>query len=103
LDCGAAETEAGGVTAEAVEKPKADPWKPEPIREDQVENAVKFLSHPKVRTSPIVHRRSFLEKKGLTGEEIDEAFRRVPVPFLIYSLPWSCEEFFSQLLTVANY
>ncbi|KAJ7945872.1 peroxisomal membrane protein PEX14 [Quillaja saponaria] len=50
----------------------------EPMREDQVENAVKFLSHPKVRGSPIMYRRSFLEKKGLTKEEIDEAFRRVP-------------------------
>lgn len=51
----------------------------EPIREDQVQNAVKFLSHPKVRGSPVMYRRSFLEKKGLTKEEIDEAFRRVPV------------------------
>ncbi|KAK7317183.1 hypothetical protein RJT34_01191 [Clitoria ternatea] len=50
----------------------------EPPREDQVQNAVKFLSHPKVRGSPVVHRRSFLEKKGLTKDEIDEAFRRVP-------------------------
>nr|CAD1822740.1 unnamed protein product [Ananas comosus var. bracteatus] len=53
---------------------------PQPIREDQIENAVKFLSHPKVRDSPVVHRRSFLEQKGLTKEEIDEAFRRVPDP-----------------------
>ncbi|KAK3224959.1 hypothetical protein Dsin_004821 [Dipteronia sinensis] len=52
----------------------------EPIREDQVQNAVKFLSHPKVRGSPVMYRRSFLEKKGLTKEEIDEAFRRVPDP-----------------------
>ncbi|PIA61994.1 hypothetical protein AQUCO_00200169v1 [Aquilegia coerulea] len=52
----------------------------EPIREDQVDNAVKFLSHPKVRGSPVMYRRSFLEKKGLTKEEIDEAFRRVPDP-----------------------
>lgn len=76
------------MTAEALEKPKPDPWKLEsqPIREDQLENAVKFLSHPKVRTSPIVHRRSFLEKKGLTGEEIDEAFRRVPVISWTYQL-----------------
>ncbi|CAI9117358.1 OLC1v1018735C1 [Oldenlandia corymbosa var. corymbosa] len=50
----------------------------EPIREDQVQNAVKFLSHPKVRGSPVMYRRSFLERKGLTKEEIDEAFRRVP-------------------------
>ncbi|XP_057442957.1 peroxisomal membrane protein PEX14-like isoform X3 [Lotus japonicus] len=50
----------------------------EPIREDQVQNAVKFLSHPKVRGSPVIHRRTFLERKGLSKEEIDEAFRRVP-------------------------
>lgn len=58
----------------------------DPIREDQVQNAMKFLSHPKVRTSPIIHRRSFLEKKGLTREEIDEAFRRVPVSDLFFIL-----------------
>ncbi|CAN1774789.1 Peroxisomal membrane protein PEX14 [Linum perenne] len=52
----------------------------EPIREDQVRNAVNFLSHPKVRSSAVIYRRSFLEKKGLTKEEIDEAFRRVPDP-----------------------
>lgn len=52
----------------------------EPIREDQVQNAVKFLSHPKVRGSPVMYRRSFLERKGLTKEEIDEAFRQVPDP-----------------------
>lgn len=51
----------------------------EPIREEQVQNAVKFLSHPKVRGSPVIYRRSFLERKGLSKEEIDEAFRRVPV------------------------
>lgn len=53
----------------------------EPIREEQVQNAVKFLSHPKVRGSPVIYRRSFLERKGLTKEEIDEAFRRVPVSY----------------------
>uniref|UniRef100_A0A5B6ZU44 Peroxisomal membrane protein PEX14 n=1 Tax=Davidia involucrata TaxID=16924 RepID=A0A5B6ZU44_DAVIN len=52
----------------------------EPIREEQVQNAIKFLSHPKVRGSPVIYRRSFLERKGLTKEEIDEAFRRVPDP-----------------------
>ncbi|XP_062230436.1 peroxisomal membrane protein PEX14-like isoform X1 [Phragmites australis] len=51
---------------------------PQPMREEYVQNAVKFLSHPKVRGSPVVYRRSFLEKKGLTTQEIDEAFRRVP-------------------------
>ncbi|KHN34311.1 Peroxisomal membrane protein PEX14 [Glycine soja] len=50
----------------------------QPMREEQIQNAVKFLSHPKVRGSPVMYRRSFLEKKGLTKEEIDEAFQRVP-------------------------
>ncbi|XP_021733632.1 peroxisomal membrane protein PEX14 [Chenopodium quinoa] len=52
----------------------------QPIREDQVRNAINFLSHPRVKGSPVIHRRNFLEKKGLTKEEIDEAFRRVPDP-----------------------
>ncbi|XP_008806902.1 peroxisomal membrane protein PEX14-like isoform X1 [Phoenix dactylifera] len=52
----------------------------EPMREEQVQNAVQFLSHPKVRGSPVIYRHTFLEKKGLTKEEIDEAFRRVPDP-----------------------
>ncbi|XP_015693310.1 peroxisomal membrane protein PEX14-like isoform X1 [Oryza brachyantha] len=53
---------------------------PPAVREDYVQNAVKFLSHPKVRGSPVLYRRSFLDKKGLTKDEIDEAFRRVPDP-----------------------
>ncbi|KAG8053685.1 hypothetical protein GUJ93_ZPchr0001g30463 [Zizania palustris] len=53
---------------------------PQSMREDYIQNAVSFLGHPKVKDSPIFYRRSFLEKKGLTKEEIDEAFRRVPDP-----------------------
>ena len=44
-----------------------------------VRQAVAFLSNPKVKGSPVRFRRSFLEKKGLSAEEIDEAFRRCPV------------------------
>lgn len=62
----------------------------ESMREEQVQNAVKFLSHPKVMGSPVVYRCSFLEKKGLTKEEIDEAFRRVPVRSCsFWSIPYS--------------
>ncbi|CAK9311951.1 unnamed protein product [Citrullus colocynthis] len=50
----------------------------EPVREEQVQNAVTFFSSPSVRGSPVIYRRSFLEQNGLTKEEIDEAFRRVP-------------------------
>ncbi|XP_059652389.1 peroxisomal membrane protein PEX14-like isoform X2 [Cornus florida] len=57
----------------------------EPIRKEQVQNAVMFLSHPKVRGSPIIYRRSFHERKGLTKEEIDEAVRIVPDPTLAVS------------------
>ncbi|KAJ4801200.1 Peroxisomal membrane protein PEX14 [Rhynchospora pubera] len=49
------------------------------VREDQVQKAVQFLSHPKVRSYSVIDRQSFLENKGLSKEEIDEAFRRVPV------------------------
>ena len=49
-----------------------------PFREDQITNAISFLTHPKVSASPIATKRSFLERKGLTAEEIEEAFRRVP-------------------------
>lgn len=31
-----------------------------------------------------MYRRSFLERKGLTKEEIDEAFRRVPVRLILF-------------------
>ena len=48
------------------------------VREDLVQNGVAFLSHPKVRSSPAASKRSFLEQKGLTSNEIDEAFRRAP-------------------------
>ncbi|EIE19534.1 hypothetical protein COCSUDRAFT_48772 [Coccomyxa subellipsoidea C-169] len=48
------------------------------LREDQIQNAVSFLSHPKVRGSSAASKVSFLEKKGLTAAEIEEAFRRVP-------------------------
>ncbi|GLT50347.1 hypothetical protein SLA2020_238380 [Shorea laevis] len=48
------------------------------MREEQVQMAVRFLSHPSVKGSPLESRRSFLARKGLTNEEINEAFHRVP-------------------------
>ncbi|CAM6102132.1 unnamed protein product [Calypogeia fissa] len=80
---GGTSTDTAPPTGDSAGKEKGDNWRfiePQPIREDQVENAVKFLSHPKVKGSPVVYRRSFLERKGLSREEIDEAFRRVPDP-----------------------
>ncbi|XP_078431176.1 peroxin 14 isoform X2 [Wolffia australiana] len=74
-----AQTSSGETSTDAFIKAITAPQE-QPMREEQIQNAVKFLSHPKVRGSPVVYRRSFLEKKGLTREEIDEAFRRVPDP-----------------------
>ncbi|MCO5592034.1 hypothetical protein L7F22_046028 [Adiantum nelumboides] len=66
---------------EDASKPERWPFaESQPIREDQVKNAVDFLSHPKVRGTPMVQRFSFLERKGLSREEIEEAFRRCPDP-----------------------
>ncbi|KAJ4974614.1 hypothetical protein NE237_007788 [Protea cynaroides] len=75
----------------------------EPMREEQVQNAIKFLSHPKVQGSPVIYRRSFLEKKGLTKEEIDEAFRRVPDPTpTVTSVQPATEKQDGQLKSSAN-
>ncbi|XP_062232223.1 peroxisomal membrane protein PEX14-like isoform X3 [Phragmites australis] len=47
------------------------------MREELVQSAVGFLKHPKVVASSDVQRLSFLENKGLTVDEINEAFRRL--------------------------
>ncbi|GAB9464150.1 hypothetical protein Gpo141_00001591 [Globisporangium polare] len=46
------------------------------MREEMVENGVKFLRHPSVQTTPLSERVSFLEQKGMTKEEIQEAIER---------------------------
>eukprot|EP00743_Colponemidia_sp_Colp-15_P007009 GILK01007564.1.p1 GENE.GILK01007564.1~~GILK01007564.1.p1 ORF type:complete len:706 (-),score=167.08 GILK01007564.1:166-2283(-) len=46
------------------------------LREAMVQNAVRFLTNDKVRTTAEAQKRTFLVQKGLTAEEIDEAFRR---------------------------
>jgi len=58
--------------------PQAPAAEEPPPREDQVTNAVGFLSHPKVRGSSDASKRAFLQRKGLSQAEIAEAFRRVP-------------------------
>jgi len=47
-----------------------------PLREDMVESAVKFLKDPKVISSPLGKKIAFLESKGLSSEEIQEAISR---------------------------
>ncbi|CAL4901670.1 unnamed protein product [Urochloa decumbens] len=63
-----------------IRKGKAALESTELMREDLVQSAVSFLKHPKVVTSSDGQRRSFLENKGLTVDEIDEAFRRLQSP-----------------------
>jgi Trk-type K+ transport system membrane component len=47
------------------------------LREDLLKSAVSFLSSPNVQSADKNKKTAFLEKKGLTQEEIDEAFKRV--------------------------
>ena len=47
------------------------------IRNDVVETAVKFLTSDKVKKAPRSSQLEFLQKKGLSDEEIEESFRRV--------------------------
>eukprot|EP01125_Pyxidicula_operculata_P017723 TRINITY_DN6241_c0_g1_i1.p1 TRINITY_DN6241_c0_g1~~TRINITY_DN6241_c0_g1_i1.p1 ORF type:complete len:383 (-),score=113.66 TRINITY_DN6241_c0_g1_i1:37-1185(-) len=47
------------------------------MRENLIQNAVNFLSDPKVASSADDRKRRFLQTKGLTNQEIDEAFKRV--------------------------
>ena len=47
-----------------------------PLREPQVENAVKFLTNPKVLDAPLSQKLAFLQNKGLNEEEVAEALRR---------------------------
>jgi peroxin-14 len=50
------------------------------LREDLITSAVTFLSDPKVQSSPLTKRLSFLESKGLTQEEITEVLNRLNNP-----------------------
>ncbi|XP_059152526.1 peroxisomal membrane protein PEX14-like [Physella acuta] len=45
-------------------------------RENLISTAVKFLQNPKVMSSPLYQKKAFLEKKGLTQEEINLAVQR---------------------------
>ncbi|WFD25377.1 peroxisomal membrane protein pex14 [Malassezia nana] len=43
------------------------------LRADMIQSAIQFLEDPKVQSSPVSQRISFLESKGLTPQEIDAA------------------------------
>ncbi|RLN27347.1 hypothetical protein BBJ28_00013101 [Nothophytophthora sp. Chile5] len=46
------------------------------IRDELVEQGVRFLQHPKVQDTPLSERLLFLEKKGLTPQEIAQALKQ---------------------------
>ncbi|KAI7907041.1 peroxisomal membrane anchor protein conserved region-domain-containing protein [Cokeromyces recurvatus] len=46
------------------------------MREDLISSAVSFLSDPKVQSAPLAKKISFLESKGMTSDEIEEAMAR---------------------------
>ncbi|KAI0080111.1 hypothetical protein K474DRAFT_1658377 [Panus rudis PR-1116 ss-1] len=47
-----------------------------PDRQELIRNAVSFLADPKIQSSPLAQRIQFLEAKGLTAPEIEEAIRQ---------------------------
>ncbi|OMH83006.1 Peroxisomal membrane protein PER10 [Zancudomyces culisetae] len=49
------------------------------VRQDIVDSAVRFLVDPKVQTASLAKQISFLETKGLSSVEIDEALKRSKV------------------------
>ncbi|TVU20187.1 hypothetical protein EJB05_36386 [Eragrostis curvula] len=69
-----------GAKEQEIRKGKAALESTELMREELVQSAISFLKHPKVVTSSDIQRRSFLENKGLSVDEINEAFRRLQSP-----------------------
>uniref|UniRef100_A0A6B2LF10 Peroxisomal membrane protein PEX14 n=1 Tax=Arcella intermedia TaxID=1963864 RepID=A0A6B2LF10_9EUKA len=49
------------------------------VREEYIKNAVDFLTDPRIVTSSDDKKRKFLTSKGLTNEEIEEAYKRAGV------------------------
>ena len=46
-------------------------------RQELVQSAINFLKDPQVQNSPLQKRVAFLEAKGLSSDEIEEALRQV--------------------------
>ncbi|KAJ2773975.1 peroxisomal membrane protein pex14 [Coemansia nantahalensis] len=53
---------------------------PQALREDIIESAVRFLADPKVQASTLAKKIAFLETKGLTNAEIEDALTRARNP-----------------------
>lgn len=65
------------VTTPVPQQLQAQPVRP--LREDQIRNAIEFLQDPRIIPSPLDRKKKFLQSKGLTDEEINEAIKRVGV------------------------
>ncbi|XP_014776265.1 peroxisomal membrane protein PEX14 [Octopus bimaculoides] len=67
-------------------------------RENLIYTAVSFLNHNKVRNTSIAHKKSFLKRKGLTDEEILEAFKRsgTPEDDTAFLAPQSLQPYYQQ-------
>ncbi|KAL0080477.1 peroxisomal membrane anchor protein conserved region-domain-containing protein [Phycomyces blakesleeanus] len=59
------------------------------MREDLITSAISFLSDPKVQSAPLAKKVSFLESKGMTSEEIEEAMARSSGKVATSSVPSS--------------
>lgn len=59
----------------------------DPKREELLASAVKFLQDPNVQSSPLAKKVAFLESKGLTADEIEEAMARASGKALAPALP----------------
>ncbi len=65
------------------------------LNPEQIQNAVAFLTHPKVRESTEASKREFLAGKGLSEQEIEEAFKRAGGEF-----PFFFRKFFRKFRSI---
>lgn len=63
-------------SAPTAASPAASAKPKRPLRENMIKNALGFLKHADVVSSPLADKVRFLLKKGLTKEEVAEAVRR---------------------------
>ncbi|XP_013416661.1 peroxisomal membrane protein PEX14 isoform X2 [Lingula anatina] len=65
---------------EKMSETESVPVLPPEVRQSLVGTAVKFLQNPKVLDTPLSRKKAFLEKKGLTSEEIELAIKTSGTP-----------------------
>jgi peroxin-14 len=68
---------------------------------DAFKNAVAFLSDPNSQNAPLAQRIQFLEAKGLSGPEIDQAIRLAASPVYqpaLHNRQWDWRDYFVRIL-----